>query len=345
MKNQITILNDAPKFRYYYAGGQQEKYIIPDTLKAGKWAIENGATHFDALSFCRFEKREIPATYRWGDFHCHLTDMGKNRTDDIMRSQRVLSNFLCEHMRMFDHTLVKLTPLGVRQMALTIPDFFFRMENGSEILLEYYEAIANELRNWPEIRSEMIVIHHDGRIGVESIPRGIDGSPILPMRGKFASASGGSRHQATVSPHSIPFDAPGARIDPEIDADLKRMALRRQNAHYKTRRVSRKEWPALKPLYDATTGALTCGLEHSESAVKCAISLKAWFIRAEVGEFRRQNALKAVDGSFTLKGGVLDALQILVAHGYIRECPLIPAIGYSGQRPVWFVVNPAVFRA
>lgn len=90
-------------------------------------------------------------------------------------------------------------------------------------------------------------------------------------------------------------------------------------------------------------GEISCGMGHSNDGVKCAITLESRFRQKRIEEFTQRDALRAVDGTFTLDCGVEEALRILVATGHILECPDLSPKS-NGRRPTWFLVNPEVLR-
>jgi len=101
-------------------------------------------------------------------------------------------------------------------------------------------------------------------------------------------------------------------------------------------------FPRIRPLINER-GEIGCGMGHSNDGVKCAITLESRFRQKCIVEFTQRDALRAVDGTFTLDCGVEEALRILVATGHILECPDLSPKS-NGRRPTWFLVNPEVLR-
>jgi hypothetical protein len=99
-------------------------------------------------------------------------------------------------------------------------------------------------------------------------------------------------------------------------------------------------WEPLMPLVDPR------GLPYCPGStmrgVKCAVRLLAWINGDGITEFRRRDALRAVDGTFSLSDGAEEALGILSRHGAIRECAPLGG-GTPGRKSgTWWIVNPSV---
>ena len=348
--HQRKILQEAPKFRYYYLPETRERQLIPDAdndtdrAAARKYALNWGATHFSARSFYRFEVDGQPSPHQFGDFYCRLTAQRFDALTAIRRMLLLAEALAFCKLRISVQQSVRFTYLGEWRLGMTIPAAVFGLEGGSPVLRDYYLVLAEEMRKWAvEFGFGDIEISHDDGIDVENCQLSHGAYAVPLMWDELAAMCEGGSLQAILSPRSAPSIAFRERINTEVHFDVMCEAKSRWTARRKAGGAPKREWPTLRPLID-DTGASACGSAHSEAAVKCAIKLLAgWFRPRGISEFRRQNALRAVGGSFTLDNGVADALQILMAHNYLQECPF-PAYRYPGRRPSpWYLVNPAVF--
>lgn len=345
--HQKAILRAAPRYLYFYREAECGQGIIPDTAKARRWAVEQGGVEFDAFPFHRFDAGGTPRRLGPADFSFRVSHYRYSLATLVARAHEMLRATFERHFQLPDTSFLRATYVDERAIQLDIPYAFFDFDDEIPYFFpEFYKTLSASLRAWTgELGFGEVHIVHPDRVAASN-GRRPNGRCAVSMawddfRMLAARASGGELGAPrTVVNHSCPY-----RIDKGMKDDLLGATRRAINQRYRVPRGVAGQgrlWRPLTPLIDAS-GAVTCSVALSDRAVRCAIKLTAWFRSCGVTEFRRRDALRAVDGSFTLTDGVADALAVLIAHGYLMECPF-PPYAYSGKRvSPWFVVNPEVF--
>lgn len=349
---QRQILEGAPRLVFYYTKGGRTG-LIPDTVKARRWAVEKrGATHFSCFTIHRFNPEMKPDSYKMGDFYCVIRPKNNRNIGDSDVIDFIIS-ILTFSFRLPDAAPCKLIYLGDQTVGMTIPASAFGAECGGEILpylyKEFYKAMVSSAEY---IQPGRFDIHYNERVDVEN-KRLFGDIHAVPFRvGEVKSTSFSSLIDIARTTRTAKDMKWNQTFDPDILVELKNEAGRiwHQQTSQSKCCISSK-WPKLVPLSEVTSIASTGGSNNTASTRKCARKLQHWISMRDLSEFRRRDALRAVSGSELLNGrtgdggGVADALEMLVAHGYIQECPF-PPIGYASRRPSpWYEVNPNLSQA
>ncbi len=330
---QCKIYKSAPRYRTVvlpHAGGGRRRQVrlIPDSSKSLLRALsEEAKADFGLLSFCRSDCDWAPPKHLFGDFICRIK--ADSRSVDVLSVDTMASllhNILVSVMGLGDSADYQVK-VDTDALVLRVFDVALGLEGGSHILNHLYTALAHEIEN-----------------AISSfVPVEVALSHVVPGAVLFALEEERSLSCGYCSGHfSDRSGGVGTRRD---DAFLRKVWSTAERMWLTQQALMRMKplcWEAVTPLVDPR------GLSNCPGAtmrgLKCAIRLRAWINGDGIVEFRRRDALRAVDGSFTLGDGVEEALSILSQHGVIRECP--PFGGNTpGRKPgAWWIVNPSVFE-
>lgn len=343
-RSQKQIIQEAPRYLRYYTGPIQSR-IIPDTPKARTWSVtERGAIQFDTLSFHRYDLDGKPSTYRKGDFYCRLT----NRKPEGPRLAPIfdmLSMIQIYKHKSFDIQSLIFTYISRNVIGMRVRSNVFGIMHGAHYLDKHYDDFANQIRHWAkDVGFHYIDVTYNGRIDIENGPLP-GGEFAIPFSWEeFSGELGRSFDQFLRSPRDIPTVKCEQVVDLGPYLDLARARRDEEIAH-----ALRAQWPQLIRLYDPNV-ASAYGSEKSPSGMECAADLARWLRNNSIHEFRGHDAVKAMEGKFKANhgphgpGGVIDGLNILMGHSYIRECPF-PSFEYPCRRiSPWFLTSPALFN-
>lgn len=333
---QQKILMRAPKYRRFTTlPGRREFKIIPDTPKALEWAIrQHGATHLSTLSFHRLNLDGKTVPYQWGDFYCRWMDGASDR--GASRLHDVLCLIMLRRLPQIDPSEIRVTLLGKQQIGITFPAAFFHLTQGAAWLRQYYKLFADTLRNWvAELGCTNLIVQHDDFIDIPNRRVGDMGYAVSMSMAEYLSTEECKLPQLMRLPREQPVLRCVSVIDSDIGSELQSTAF-----HLMKQQQGRNQtgWSETKPLLNPFGGS-----NYPPTSIKCALSLIKWCHLHRLVEFSRRDALRAVDGTFTLNNGVADALRILQTHNHILECP-VPDIRCGGRHPLWYLVNPSIFR-
>lgn len=344
---QRQIIEDAPRSIFFYTNARRAG-LIPNTPKARQWAVEKrGATHFDMFSFHRLNIDKKPCSYKVGDFYCVI----RTKNNQHIGSSHVLECIipaLSSYFGLGDLSPCKLVFLGRHTLGLSLPARIFGIEHGSDILPYLYKLFCDRLSCfvYGEYPGEFDINFVD-RVDAENknISSNIYAVPFLV--GEVESFSSDFLESISRTPRAAPAVKCSQMIRDDVLMDLK-MDARSQ----KSNRV--KNVVSFQPNQPIALGAPVAETpisnpEQEFSAMNCARKLVSRIHTRGIHEFCRRDALRAVSGTQWLNGksgkggGVADALDILVAHGYIKACPFLPIDFPCGRPSPWYVVNPGVY--
>lgn len=344
---QTKILMTAPKALYCYTYKAGQKWLIPDTARAKERAIELGAKEWDALLFHRLDENRRPSPWRIGDFSCRIKLLPSFSQTGLCRIVEYIERCLLENAGLSNVDCARFIYVNSRSLDMTLPLFSFSLPYASLFRRYYYIALVEHMKALANaFHFDDVDISYSGRLtapNTKTLDRryaiSINLQDLLSQRHNLIGAAEIHRYSTCISRNGF--------IDSEICGSLLTRAKSLHEAHTASS-CARLEWNArgthcpFRPLI-SEDGAVSCGPNTSARAVKCAIKLTGWLQRDGIVEFRRRDALRAVDGSFTLDTGVDEALRLMTAHGYLIQCPL-PTYSFGGRPPSpWYVVNPAVF--
>jgi len=351
---QKGIIVSASRFVFYYVNLRPQS-IIPDTEKARQWAVEkHGATHFSQFSFHRLNPDKTPGDYKVGNFYC--TIRAKNGRDTINKD---LFDFII-HLLQVSFRLDGVAPcrliyLGRHQIGLTIPATCFGIDHGGEILPYLYKAALKLMSDTSDqLHFDHWDIQMSGRVDIENklLAPGTYAVPFL--LGETVLDSEFSAINISREPRVAPVAA-WARIakwDQRIHQEiLQKLTIAAnyalQQEAGRTKNPTRHRLEPLMQMSDPLFGVSACSPDHLFDAVSCARKLVAVICQRRIFEFRRRHAHTFVRGNLNGKarngGGLLDALRILVAHDYLRECPRVTTNHRSKPPSPWYVANPGIY--
>jgi hypothetical protein len=346
---QHRLIATAPRSLHYYVG-RERKGLIPDTMKARLWAVEkNGATHFDCFTVHRFNLDGTPGAYKVGELYFRIRDRSCQNIDNgnMLEFIRSVLSFPC---RIQDPSVCKLIYLGTFTVGLTIPASAFGIDHGGEILPHLYRAFQRVfVSSAVELYSGRFDIQLVERVDVEN-KRLYENTYAVPFRLGEIAADSASLENLSREPRAAPDGERNQTIDPDLLRKLQTSALQTWRVQScLNRRPASSKRPQIKYLRESAKDNSMSGSPYAFSAMRCAQKLIAWISKENLVEFCRRNSLRATSGSERLYGktgnggGISDALDILLAHGYIQECPF-PPTGYAYRRPSpWYEVNPDIY--
>ena len=330
--DQAELLLHAPRYRMAYGATKKAQLLIPDTEKALQWAAKSGAERVDSLTFHRLEPDGKPSRYRAGDFHCRISRVFSSAEAGMSMLTNAISHLLVFRLKMSALTDINIIYICRSEIEFTVPMASFHGASNSINLNHYYLALSKILNaflsesDWRGLR-----IIYDGKANIPNHPLGNDEFAVPFRLAELATMSEDYLSQAVCRPRP----SPGQGFSDEISHDLHQMIMQ------EARRIGKSDrpepaWEALRP-FDRSSG-------YTSGAV-CAEHLLGWIQGRGITEFSRRNAIRIMDGKFTLHGGVEAALQLLLAGGYIRKCPPLRS-HYPGHPPAsWYLVNPLIHVA
>jgi len=352
---------NAPRSVFYYVNLRREG-LIPDTEKARQWAVKKqSATHFDRFSFHHLNLNKTPGDYKVGDFYCTIS--AKNPQAITNKDMFNFIIYLLQSSFRLDGVApCRLIYLGRHKLGLTIPATAFGIDHGGEILPHLYQAAFEKMSAWAaNLWPGYFDIQMSGHVDAENKLLWADTYAVPFLLGETDSASEFFLINLSREPRVAPVAAWAQiakwdqKIDQKILLELTGAANYAWRQEQLAGRVKKPIWrqpEQLMRLSDPLFGASACSPEHVFSAVKCARKLVAAICKKRILEFGRRDACIAVGerlngepltGKSGNGGGVADALRILVAHDYIRECPPTPTDYFSKPPSPWYVVNPSIY--
>jgi hypothetical protein len=343
---QSRIFQSAPRYRHFYIREHDCPaigHLIPDTTNARKRALVQGATHFDALTFLRFDETSAPARRLFGDFYCRLIGHRFAGDDLFQIAASVIPNIFMYPLQA-DVSAVSITYVNEHVVGITIPASMFGMEDGSPLLDRIYRTFADWLQREVRKQAPSIFIGYDGSVDAANRPYG-NGTFAVPLTwDEYGAASPEKLKQLSRSPREVSPAPSSSRFPKELLSHIENSAghqhrLAMQSAAGQVMGNPALAWTASSPLVDER-GALVC-MGASPEGIKCALRILNWLRFSKISEFRQRDALRTVDGTFTLGYGAGEALNLLTHHAYIRVCEF-PEYDYPGRRPSpWYIVSPA----
>ncbi|MBP2312941.1 hypothetical protein [Azospirillum soli] len=350
--HQTRILRGAPRYLYFYRNVNWGNGLIPDTPKARQWAVEQGARLFDAVPLYRFEVDGTPQRWGPGNFSFRVSRYPDRLPVLTARVSEMLNTVLRRRLNVPETSFLRATYIGEQDVEIGFPHAFFSLEENFQHLAEFHKAFAESFKVWArDLGFGDVCIKHRPCVVADNCTQP-DGRRAISMPwDEFCSLSAQGIGSALDVPRPVPGIPCRHHIGSANKCELVTIALsavskrqRLDTTAFSATTGDCRAWRPLIPLLDAS-GVSACSSAFPERTVRCAIKLVAWLRSCGVTEFRRRDALRAVDGTFTLNKGVADALTVLIAHGHLKECPF-PPYSYPGKRASpWFIVNPAVFSA
>jgi hypothetical protein len=340
--HQARIVANAPKFRYFRVPGMYRDFLIPDTDSGRGLAIRSGAAVISAFPIYRFDVDGKAVHSLRGDLYFRLLFSRGYAAENRLRALRLFREVFEFRLRVWDCSFIRLTYLGNRKIGVTIPHEYFGMWGQSAQLPRFYDMFLARVRQLViESGFADITIHRSGWVDVEN-RRLMEGTNAVPFAwDEFNCMSELDYARAVRSPREVPPIPCRAGLESNLGSELQRQASPPGYTDPEQQRQRGLRCVLSKPLIDAGTGALACGLGYDDGSAKCALRLEAWWRREGIEEFRGRDACRAVDGTYK-EVIVGQALRILIAHGYVQECPF-PPYSHPGRRPsAWFLVNPKV---
>ena len=353
---QRRIFRCAPRFHDVHlpspdGEGPPRVKLIPDTPKARQRALEDGATHFDTLSFLRREESWASPRMLFGAFYCHLMVTEGVAAERLFADIAALipdispQGFLLRDVVSISFTHLRLDGITI---GMAIPARAFGMEGGSPVLSEFYEAVAEEFQRQFSVRGAgylRVVYRPLTEVRNQKLPLEQYAIPLTFQ--EFVACSPKQLRITAAQPRRIPdIPSQGCMRNEALRRDLIREAesryRRRMTMTAAKRKVVVRPWLQPMPLIDANGQSACPGA--TMDGLKCAIKLQTWIRQQGITEFRCRNASQAVSGTFTLDNGLDEALDILSRHGFIRECEPFVYNSRGRRSGPWQVLNPMVLQ-
>lgn len=349
---QQQILSRAPRMlRYYTADGQQG--IIPDTVKALKWAVEKrGANRKSHYTYHYFNQDGSGCDYLVGDFYCEISstkkvysecgvDIGPEKVitvDTILRTKKLL------HLVFMANQLnCKCIYLGEASFGIIIPASVFKIEYGVVFLEHLYEEVSRRLSVHAgqfELR-----VSRPFRVRIENTPLPCGKFAISFLMDEFSRLPKGLEELA-----SSDRDAPSINfawtVNPLQLAEIVGVAVSRYKRHRSRKKTFWPQHPDQGCLVNFES-VHCCKPSNVQSSQACARKLINQITLNKIMGFSQRDAIRKagekLHGESGNGGGVADALQILIDGHYVVKCHL-PRIDYRCRRPApWFLVNPLLY--
>lgn len=149
-KHQEKIFKDKRTFLYYHKAQEKTKYLIPNTKKAKKKAVSNGAQYFDTFSFCRSEKHSLVPVRMWGDLYIKFINrqyLMKN--EDLKNIKKIITTYFDNRGVLSSNKKdIKIMVLGKEGFGISIPARLFQIENGYHLLPEIYQSVTEQFKKY-----------------------------------------------------------------------------------------------------------------------------------------------------------------------------------------------------
>jgi len=343
---QLEIFGNAPFYTKYFAGSGGKGHLIPDTPKAKHWAIQQGATHFETFSVLRAGNHHPAPLFLKGDISFVFSTYQTKPRLAFTSLKAKLKNFFPPYLGAGACNSIMVQMIGPNCYALSLPCHIFGLKYGGLYLQEYAEQIAYDFNYAQRIRNAESPEAYCNLFTKIAIP-GTEWAKCMRVTEHtwrtFEMLTYDEIWNSSQS-NSVPrlhcaSEPDNHTIDTGTLERLSYLAPKRWSTKYRSNNYE-SLWKPPLPLLSSQHNITAHPHEASDIGVKCAISLLQWCRQFKITEFRRRDASRAVDGTFTRDYGLDEALNILLAHGYLREFTM-PRYTYPGRRPSpWYVLNP-----